>query len=124
MASDSTVIGLCSIKINGLFRVDAKSARWSAKRSVTQNVTQGGIRQSTGEALPTGSFEEVVPRDKRFNWKALRNFSIEIYDKETNGQLVFACNGCNWDGIDGNTDLNQALTGRTISWKGSDALEF
>ena len=117
--ADTTVIGLTLVKINGRFRLDVKNARWSTRRAVTQVVTGAGVRAATGEELPSGSFDEVIPRDAQFDWRSLRNFSIEVYDKETRGVLLFAAEGCNWSGLDGNTDLGSANTGKAITWSGT-----
>ena len=117
--ADATVIGLTLVKINGLFRVDVRNARWSTRRANQQHVTGGGVRQSTGEEIPSGSFDEVVPRDAQFDWRSLRNFSIEVFDKETRSIKVFAAEGCNWTGIDGSSDLSQANTGKAITWNGT-----
>ncbi len=119
MANDTTVLGLTLAKINGTFHIDVRDSRWSVKRANTQHVTGGGVRQSIGENLPSGSFGEVIPRESAFAWAALKNFSVEIYDKETQSVVVAAFEGCNWNGIDGSSDLGQANTGKNISWNGS-----
>jgi hypothetical protein len=119
MAADPTVIGLTLAKINGLYRVDVRNARWSTRRAAQQHITGAGVRQSIGEEVPSGSFDEVIPRDKQFNWRALKNFSIEVYDKETRTILVFGCEGCNWSGLDGSSDLGQANTSKAIAWIGT-----
>lgn len=115
----ATVLGLTMAKINGIFRVDVKNARWSDKRNVLQIPTGGGVVEAIGEELISGSFDEVIPKTKAFNWRALTDFSVEIFDKETQSILVFAAEGCNWDGLDGTSDLGQANTGKAITWKGT-----
>ena len=122
MAADATVIGLTQCKINGLYRVDVRNARWSIKRANQQHVTGAGVRQSTGEEIPSGSFDEIIPRDKQFNWRGLRNFSIEVLDKETRSVVIASFEGCNWTGIDGTTDLSQANTTKAITWNGSKVI--
>lgn len=113
------VIGLTLVKVNGIFRVDVKNARWDDTRAVQQHVTGGGVREALGAELVSGSFDEVIPLSGQFNWRALKDFSIQIYDKETRKILVFAAEGCNWEKISGTSDQQQANTAKAISWKGT-----
>jgi len=115
----ATVIGLTLIKINGQFKADVKNARWTDDRVVNQVNTGGGVRESIGPELPSGSFEEVIPRNTAFDWRSLTDFSIQIYDKETKSQVIAAFEGCNWNKIDGSSDLQSATTQKGISWKGT-----
>lgn len=115
----ATVIGLTLVKINGSFRVDVKNARWSDKRTVTQTNTGGGVVEAIGPELCSGSFDEVIPKSGQFNWRALKDFSVQIYDKETRSVLLAAFEGCNWDGIDGSSDSQSAATQKSITWKGT-----
>lgn len=124
MANDTTVLGLTLAKINGTFHVDVKDSRWSVKRANTQHATGGGVKQSIGMDMSSGSFGEVIPRDHAFDWHALKNFSVEIYDKETQSIVIAAFEGCNWNGIDGSSDLGQANTGKNISWNGSTVVKI
>lgn len=124
MADDTTVAGLTMAKIDGIWHVDVKDSRWSVKRANPQMVTGGGVKQAIGANLPSGSFGEVIPRDKGFNWAAKKNFAIEIYDKETQSLVIASFTGCNWNGVDGSSDLGQANTGKNISWNGTDAIKF
>jgi len=122
-ADDGMVIGLTLVKINGIYHVDVKNARWSVKRANPQHVTAGGVRQAIGEELPSGSFDEVIPRAKKFKWRTLKNFTVEIYDKETRKIVVFACEGCNWNGLDGSSDLAGANASRAVTWNGTKVIE-
>ncbi len=119
MADDQTVIGLTLAKINGLFHLDVVNARWSVKRANQQHITGGGIQQAVGEEVPSGSFDEVVPREKRLDWRALKNFTVDIYDKETRSKIVASFAKCNWTGLDGSADNSSAMTRRAIAWNGS-----
>lgn len=115
----ASVIGLTRVKINGTFRIDVRNARWSDKRQVQQHVTAGGVKEAIGEELCSGSFDEVIPKSGKFNWRALTDFTIEIYDKETLSIVIASFEGCNWDGLDGSSDLASANTGLAITWKGT-----
>lgn len=114
------VIGLTLVKINGIFDLDVRNARWSDKRAVQQHVTGGGVRSALGQEIPSGSFDEVIPRTGAQNWRGLKNFAIEIFDKETTKIVVASFDGCNWTGLDGTSDLSQANTSRAITWNGTD----
>jgi hypothetical protein len=117
--ADQSVIGLTTVKINGTYRVDVKNARWSIRRAGQEYVTAGGVRISKGAQIPTGTFDEVIPRAGQFDWRGQSSFSIEILDQETRSVTIFAAEGCEWQGLDGSTDLGQASTGRTIAWHGT-----
>lgn len=125
MASDdTTVIGLTLGKINGLWHVDVRNFRASVKRANPQMITGAGARQALGENVASGSIDEVIPRDKGFDWRSLKNFSIEIFDKETRGVVIFACEECNWNQADIQSNLDQAQTGKTINWNGNKPTKF
>lgn len=125
MASeDTTVIGLTMAKINGLWHVDVRNTRASVKRANPQMITGAGARQALGEPVASGSFDEVIPRDKGFDWRSLKNFSIEIYDKETRSKVIFACEGCNWNGVDMQGNMDQATAGKAIAWNGNKPTVF
>jgi hypothetical protein len=117
--ADQSVIGLTTVKINGTYRVDVKNARWSIRRAGQEFVTPAGVRISKGAQIPTGTFDEVIPRSGIFDWRSLSSFSIEILDQETRSITIFAAEGCEWQGLDGSTDLGQASTGKNISWHGT-----
>ena len=118
MAADGTVVGLTRVKINGMFHIDVRNARWSIKRANQQHVTGGGIKQATGEEIPSGSFDEVIPRKGAEKWRTLRNFSIDVLDKE-GGTVIASFLQCNWTRIDGITDLSQANATKAVTWNGS-----
>jgi hypothetical protein len=118
----ATVIGLTLAKINGIFHVDVRNARWSVKRQVQQHVTAGGVREAIGVDIPSGSFDEVIPKDKVFDWRKISDFSIQIYDKETRSIEIASFTGCNWDGIDGSSDLSSATATKAVTWKGTDVV--
>ena len=120
----ATVIGLTQAKINGIFHVDVRNSRYSVKRATTQHVTAGGIKIAVGEMIPTGSFDEVIPRTQGFAWRDLSDFSIEIYDKETRSIVIASFEGCHWSGVDGSSDLAQANASKAITWAGSRAIKF
>jgi len=114
-----SLIGLTTVKINGVYHIDVRNARWSTRRANQQHVTGGGVKQAVGEEIPSGSFDEVSPKDKKLNWRALRDFSVEILDKETRSIVVASFRECNWTGLDGTTDNAQANTTRAVTWNGS-----
>lgn len=121
---EQTVIGLTLVKINGIFHLDVLNARWSGKRANVQHVTGGGIKQAIGETVPSGSFDEVIPRQKGLKWRSLKNFTIDVYDKETRSIVIASFAVCNWDGIDGSSDLSSAMTRKSITWKASTTNEL
>lgn len=123
MANDPTVFGLALLKINGIYELDVKSGSYSGKQTVMQHVTGKGIRTALGITMPSGSFEEVVPRSGATNWKNLINFSVEIVDKETKTTIALF-EGCNWEGVDSRFDLSQASFTKTIAWKGENGVQF
>ena len=123
MAADSTVIGLCSVKINGIYAADVLNARYTVRRANPVHVTTSGARSATGLPLPSGSFGEVIPRSKALNWFALRDFSIEYVDEETKSVVLGSFRGCNWANIDGSIDLAQALARRDIAWNGTTVVK-
>lgn len=120
--ADTTVIGLTLVKINGIYHLDVKNSRSSTKRATPQNVTGAGVKTATGQEMISGSFDEVIPRDRRLDWRSLRNFSIEIFDKETKSVVIVSADGCNWGSIDDSSDLNTAVTGRAVAWVGNEVL--
>lgn len=113
------VIGRTLVKIDGLYHLDVTNARWSDKRAVTQHVTGAGIDFAVGEEMPSGSFDQVIPRERDFDWRARKNFSVDIYDKETRTVVVASFSGCNWNGVDGSSDLSSAMAKKAIGWVGS-----
>lgn len=122
--ADQTVIGLTKAKINGIYQVDVRNARWSAKRAAPQHVTAGGVKMAIGVELPSGSFDEVIPRSKAFNWRAIKDFTIEIFDAETRSIVLAAFEGCNWNDISGTSDLAQASTSKAIGWAGTGVIQI
>lgn len=112
------IIGLTACKINGIFRVDVRNARWRGQKVVNQVVTQGGVKIANGVPLISGSFDEIIPKTAQFDWAALTEFSIQLYDFETRSVLLMAAEGCEWESIDGQTDLGSANTSKSIAWKG------
>lgn len=114
------VIGLTLAKINGIYHLDVVNARWSVKRANQQHVTGGGVKQAVGTEIPSGSFDEVIPKTAGFNWRALQDFTIDIYDKETRSIVVASFSGCNWTGIDGSSDLSSAMARKSVGWNGND----
>jgi hypothetical protein len=118
--ADQTVIGLTLVKVNGLFHLDVLNARWSVKRANVQHVTGAGVEQAIGQEIPSGSFDEVIPRQKGLKWRDLKDFTIDVYDKETRSQVIASFSRCNWTGIDGSSDLSSAMSRKSISWNGSD----
>ena len=114
------VIGLTLVKINGIFDLEVRNARWSDKRAVQQHVTGGGVRSAIGQEIPSGSFDEVIPKAGAQKWRTLKNFSVEVYDKETQKIVIASFSGCNWTSLDGSSDLSQANTSKAITWNGTD----
>ncbi len=118
MADD--VIGLVLVKVNGIFHMDVKNSRMSDKRTIAQHVTAGGVRKAIGVELCSGSFDEVIPRSGALNWRSLRNFSLEFYDKETSSIVVASFAGCDWGGLDTTADEGSASTTKAVTWQGTD----
>lgn len=119
----ATVIGLTLAKVNNLFHLDVKNSRWSVKRAAPQSVTGGGVVTAIGQEMCSGSFDEVTPKEKGLDWRKLKDFAVEIYDKETRSIVVAAFTGCNWTGLDGSSDLAQAMSGRNVTWVGSEVVK-
>lgn len=113
------IVGLGIVKINGIFRLDVVGARWSARRNVTQEVTGGGVQKAIGAVLPNGSFEEVINKSGMYGWAALNDFSIQLYDYETQKMLLMQAEHCDWANIDGSLDMAGPRTHRNISWLGT-----
>ncbi len=111
--SDQTSVGLALVKINGMFHLDVKGARWSTRRADTMHVTGKGNVQAIGLPQPSGSFDEIIPRTGALDWASLRDFSIEILDYE-NKTTLFAADVCNWTNIDGQADLGGANATKSI----------
>ncbi|MEO9196321.1 MAG: hypothetical protein ABI445_21930 [Polyangia bacterium] len=116
---DQTVIGLTLAKINGIFALDVLNARWSVKRANTVHITGAGPRQAIGVEVPSGSFDEVIPRTGAFDWRALKDFTVDIYDKETQKIVVASFTQCNWTGLDGASDSSSASTKKSVPWNGN-----
>ncbi len=119
MAADQTVVGLTLIKINGLFHLDVVNARWSDKRPIAKHATGAGQQQAIGLDNPSGSFDEVIPREKGLKWRDLKDFTVDVYDKETRSQIIASFSKVNWSGIDGSADTSSAMTRKSIAWEGS-----
>ena len=113
------VIGVTLAKINGIFDVWVKGSKWSIKRPVNQIPTGGGIVESVGLEMITGSFDEVIPTAGAVNWRALVDFTVQIYDQPTQKIQIVAAEGCNWESIDGSSDIASAMLAKAISWKGT-----
>lgn len=116
------VIGLTIAKINGIFRVHMKNVRWEVTKSVNQIPTAGGVQESVGLKLVSGACDEVIPADEKaqFDWLNLDDFALQIYDQETRKILIHESTGNNWDRLSGQSDVQAATAGRSISWKGTD----
>jgi hypothetical protein len=118
------VMGLTLAKINNTFHVDVKNSRWDVKRALVQHDTGAGPRNATGLEHPSGSFDEVIPQDKQLNVRALKQFSVEIYDKATRSIVVAAFARCDWDDVSGSADTGAATTGRAWTWKGEEVVKI
>ena len=112
------IIGLTTAKLNGIFEVDVKNARWDLAKATPQSVTPAGIRTAEGAEMPSGSFDEVIPKQGATNWRALKSFSIEILDQETRSITIASFTGCHWNRLSGSSDLQSAVTGKSVSWVG------
>lgn len=113
------ILGLGIMKINGIFRLDVTGARWSLHRNVTQEATGGGIQKAIGLPIPTGSIEEVIDKKGLFPWLTLVDFSIQLYDYETQKILIMHAQHCDWGNLDGTLDQAAPRTRRNISWFGT-----
>lgn len=118
------VIGLTLAKINGRFHVDVSGSRWDVRRGVQQHTTGGGIKSATGEAMASGSFDQVIPKQADLDWAALTDFSVEIYDKETRSIVIAAFEECNWNSVGGNSDNAGANTRKAIAWVANRAIKY
>ncbi len=83
------------------------------KKANQQHPTGKGIQQATGLEIPSCTFDEVIPRTKGLDWRSLKNFSVEILDKEEKN-ILFAATTGNWTSIDGSSDTGQANTSKRI----------
>lgn len=117
MAADPTAVGLFLVKLNGIFELTVKAYTFDVKRVVNQDATGGGIAESTGMEMASGSLTEIIPRVGATGWRALRNFSIEILDFENRSSLAKAT-GCNWESLGFSGDQNSAKSEKKIAWKG------
>lgn len=110
------VVGLCQIKINGVYEVPGKTARWDVRQPVAEHATGGGNEQATGMPTASGSIEETIPANGGTVWKNLKNFSVEIVDELTK-KTVFLGEKCNWETAGGATDRATANTTKSIGFK-------
>lgn len=122
MADEQTVAGLTLCKINGIYHLDVRNATWSVKKANVQHPTGKGIQQATGLEVPSCTFDEVIPRQKGLDWRSLKNFSVEILDKEEKNVLFSGTTG-NWTSIDGTSDTGQASTTKRIGVNLSDVVK-
>ena len=118
------VLGLTLAKINGKYHIDVVNSRWDVKRADQQHVTGAGIKQAIGEKMGSGSFDQVIPKQKDLDWAALSDFSIEIFDKETRSIVIASFTRCNWTTVGGSSDLASANTRKAISWVCGDVVKF
>lgn len=124
MASqDTTIVGLSLVKINGMFHLDVRNIRVSVKRANPQVITGAGAVQAIGEAVCSGTFDEVIPRSKQLNWRKMKNFTIEVMDKEEKN-TIFSAEGCNWNDVEIQSNQDQATTGRSVGWNGNKPTYF
>lgn len=107
------IVGLCVLKINGLFEVEGKSARWSVRKNVAEHATGAGWEHASAEPNGSFSFEEVISQKPR-DWRNLKKFTVEVIDQNTN-MVVFYGEKCTWDEVGGNTDRSSASTTKNIS---------
>lgn len=122
--ADETVIGLCLAKINGIYELDMKGFRYSVRRPLPFFATGAGQKHARGQASVSASIDEVIPRQGATNWANQSNFSIELYDYETQKILLFSAQACDWEGIDGSVNMDSATTNKAISMKGNTATTF
>lgn len=115
----SSIIGVTLAKINGIYRVDVTNATWDVKQVINAQSSGAGRQLATSTIYEvSGGFDEVVPIQSQFNWFALTDFTIQIYDQSTQKILLFACSGAEWGGISGSSNVGQAATSRKIPWQG------
>ena len=112
------IIGLTLAKINGIHHLDVTNSRWDVRRAIAGHVTGAGPKNAVGEEIPSGSFEQVIPRESDFNWRALKKFTVDIYDKETRSIVVASFSGCDWGSLGGSSDASSAMAKKSIAWNG------
>lgn len=118
------VIGLTLAKIAGKYHVDVLNSRWDVKRADQQHITGKGVQQAIGEKVGSGSFDQVIPKDKDLDWNSLADFAIEIFDKETRSIVIASFDKCNWNSIGGSSDLASANTRKSVSWVAGGVIKF
>lgn len=120
----ASIIGVTLAKVNNLFRVDVTNATWDVKRPVNQVPTGGGVKIGTSTLyLVSGTFDEIVPITSQFNWFALSNWSVQIYDQATRKIQLFSAQNCEWEDLGGASNVAQATTTKKIAWKGELVLK-
>lgn len=118
-----SVLGVTLLKLNGIFDLDVKNVRWSVRVPVPQHDTGLGVRNARGLEHPTLTFEVVAVRANAFDYRSLRQFSAEVYDKETRKVVVFAAEGFDWNELGGSSDVGSAMTGKTLSCVGTGVVK-
>lgn len=114
----SSIIGVTLAKINNIFRVDVTNATWDVKQPIRAESSGAGRQLATSNIYEiSGGFDEIVPIQGMFDWRALSGFSIQIYDQATQKILVFSCSGAEWGGISGGSNVGQAKTDRKIPFQ-------
>lgn len=107
-------VGLCQVKINGIFETSAKGAQWDPEQPVAEHATGAGWEHATGMPKARVSFEQIILRQGATDFRGLKNFSVEIVDEETK-QTVFLGEKCNWNTKGGRTDRGSANTTGSVS---------
>ena len=120
---DVTTVGLILVKVNGMYDLDAKAGRYTNRRANQAHFTGAGKKQATGFEDPSGTLDEVIPRQGAENWRALRNFSMEWVDKESK-KTVALFEGANWTSLDGSMDLGSANATRSVSWTANTCVKL
>lgn len=113
-----SIMGPTLAKVNGIYRLDVTNATWDVKQPIRAESSGAGRQLAVSNIYEiSGGFDEVVPTQGIFNWQALSDFTIQIYDQATQKILVFACSGAEWGGIGGGSNVGQAKTDRKIPWQ-------
>ena len=112
------IIGLTLAKINGVYDVEVTDADWDVDRAVNQKATGAGYQAATGLEKGSGNFTRAVPRaiGATAAIRSLADFTIDIYDQETQSFIVASFSQCNWTKRGGSSATEGANTTSKWSW--------
>ena len=112
------IIGITLAKINHVYDVEVTDSDWDVERVVHQKATGAGYQSATGLEKGSGNFTRAVPRAAGATApiRALTDFTIDIYDQETQSFIVASFSQCNWTKRGGSSATEGANTTSKWSW--------